>query len=270
MGSRYINKDESPMRRRPIHIQQTTAATVQESPSYLLAVNDLLSCDLNCVDKEMGLTTVSQGYFLFSSLNQNAFDILMAFLQARIQPERICCTPIPEEDVVGNASKRNNKHRNKRVPSSPEIFPSSSSITSCFDVDALQAAHLKGRAGQETWSEKISRRISHVLAYVVGDGGCAATMDWDKAADSCSACCPQQPVDATQSPGTPQGQQEHTRPFHYSDLELDDSDSALSSSAGPTAAQLATLSQAGSSQYNDGNADATSPSESDTMQHIRL
>jgi len=77
----------------------------------------------------------------FTCQSANGYDILYAFLQASLDPERIL----------------DDHHDDSHYQSA------GSSVTSCLDIDALQAQHLEGRAAAETWSEKLTRRVGHVL-----------------------------------------------------------------------------------------------------------
>mgnify|MGYP003401709656 CR=1 FL=1 len=95
--------------------------------------------------RKMNLVTHT-GSSEFSDLTANGHDILLAFLQAAMQSERIVMKENESPDI------RNTKST------------TSSSVTSCLDVDTLQARQLQGRAAAETWPEKFSRRIGHVFS----------------------------------------------------------------------------------------------------------
>jgi hypothetical protein len=141
------------------------------------------------------VTTFSYGMLEFQCQHQNGVDIFMAFLKASVPPERVLdragrderrgglgggsrdsydsATTASDdgEDGAGNAGSQRRKGRagrarrgegSRRGDNGPTIR-SSSSVTSCLDVDAFTAAHLRGRAEHETWPEKVTRRVGHVV-----------------------------------------------------------------------------------------------------------
>ena len=246
----------------------------------ILPLADLVLADVQNSKREFAWTTGSHGSWRIEGLDQNAFDILLAFLRARMPPERIVYQVVADDDVQNPKTPRSrNSSSNNNNPHSIPQSSSSVASSSCLDVDMLTAAHLKGRASQETLSEKMSRRVSHVLAAISdwGNGLGLATLMEDIDTKCCSGntvCCnnangqqsvhgnamssPSQrrlgaSVDATQhdtrlernSPNRRQ-QQQVIRPFRYSDLEMDDNDSALSGGRASTALQMASMSQASS------------------------
>jgi hypothetical protein len=161
----------------------------------------------------------------------------MAFLKASVAPERIL--EASRYDVTTNpSSSSSDSDRHREGPA----VRSSSSVTSCLDVDAFTAAHMKGRADNETWPEKMSRRVGKVVNSLSELSGAFCDI----------ACClgddavrdkPPPPTSRQASARTTprrnntshqhQHQQQHPRHqhprphFHYSDLELDDQDSQM-------------------------------------------
>lgn len=106
---------------------------------------------------KLQLTTVSSGTFELSSLTTNGHDMLLAFLQASLQPHRISLTS---------------------GPCSPPHLQESASSSSCLDFDTVQARHMYQRTAHETWPEKLSRRLGHALhnltelSVTLCDGAC--------------------------------------------------------------------------------------------------
>jgi hypothetical protein len=148
------------------------------------------------------ITTFSYGLLDFQCQHQNGLDILMAFLKASLPPERILdrakylqqnpssydesssldsIATASDNDDPGkprdaNAHRRRGRRKSKGGAGGrggPTIR-SSSSVTSCLDVDTFTAVHLKGRAEHETWPEKMTRRVGHVV---------------NSLSDLSSACC---------------------------------------------------------------------------------
>jgi len=322
-------RDESPVRRASIKSQPIASPNrrhgTQDDDSslnaaYSIPVADILLVDISAAsdssdtankqqrrgsqvprhDLILYITTVAIGYFEFQCLNQNGYDILLAFLKASLAPERVTTRsrdglnrdgrsggavkkkatasrdvikPLPSYSMKDASHQyRHNTRKNYASEDDDTVedcgafsrpsIRSSSSVTSCLDVDALTAAHLKGRADSETWPEKMSRRVGKVVNSLQELSGTFCDL---------STCCTDE---ATQSPGRRRqsrdeassphrgGAQFHTgrghghshstlptipspgyiptgdtTPFHYSDLELDDNDSQLPMSTSHANAQ---------------------------------
>ncbi|GKY97948.1 hypothetical protein MPSEU_000752800 [Mayamaea pseudoterrestris] len=259
--------------------------------SVSLPLCDLQMSQVDAQKREFDWMTGSHGCWRILGLDRNAFDILLAFLTARMQPERMVYLTSEAPNTCDDKKKK------KKTSTRKPTYGSSSSIgsSSCLDVDTLTAAHLKGRANDETFSEKLSRRVSHVLA-AVGDWthgmGIAALME-DLDTKCCSentVCCNTgknasdgdpsmassvptrqqlQPLQQHSVHVMPQQQQashsarigdNHSqpiqqqvlRPFRYSDLEMDDNDSALTAGLASVTVPLASASHASSIMEQDG------------------
>jgi len=163
----YIsNRDDSPARSR---FRSSSSAKIapeqseQQRRPFSLSVSDIMVVSSSPRSNTLNLTTISSGFFEFTCQSDNGYDILLAFLQASLDPERI---------VV-------NDHHNENNETTQNVRSGGSSVSSsCFDIDALQAQHLEGRAAAETWPEKLSRRVGHVfqnlseLSGALCDGAC--------------------------------------------------------------------------------------------------
>ena len=154
----YIsNRDDSPARSRfrSASVRVTPEQTDKQKP-YSLAITDIMFISTAQRTNTLNVTTLSSGLFEFTCHSGNGYDILLAFLQASLDPERII-----------------NDHESER-----NLRSGGSSVTSCLDIDALQAQYLEGRAAAETWPEKLSRRVGHVfqnlsqLSGTICDGAC--------------------------------------------------------------------------------------------------
>ena len=155
----YIsNRDDSPARSRfrSSSSVKVTPEQTDKQKQYSLAVSNIMFISTAQRTNTLNLTTISHGFFEFTCHSGNGYDILLAFLQASLDPERI---------VSDHESECN-------------VRSGGSSVTSCLDIDALQAQHLEGRAAAETWPEKLSRRVGHVfqnlseLSGTICDGAC--------------------------------------------------------------------------------------------------
>jgi len=220
----YItNRDDSPARSRhrtssfskvaPLDMmeQQQQQSNLDRKP-YAIAVEDILV--VNCTysgSNSLHITTLSSGFFEFSCGTANGHDILLAFLQASLDPERII------QEQPSFVKGISHSHGCGGVPSG------GSSVTSCLDIDALQAQHLEFRATAETWPEKLSRRVGHVFQNLQELSG--AICD--------SACCPAAQHETklaaahhhahnTSEPRTPPPPSRHANTNFPDELEIDD------------------------------------------------
>lgn len=142
----YItNRDDSPVRSRHRISSIKVGPENNQCTPYSIAIADIIVVNTSS-SSLIQITTLSSGFFEFKFLSANGHDILKAFLQASLDPERI----------VDDSDNNSDNHHHDPVKTS------GSSVTSCLDIDALQARHLRGRAAAETWPEKISRRIGHI------------------------------------------------------------------------------------------------------------
>jgi hypothetical protein len=172
----YItNRDDSPVRRGSNRRSRVSPATVAQ---YSIPVAEILT--VNTSTRKINVTTLSLGFFEFDNLTENAHDILLAFLQASLQPERII----------------------KADESHCSGINSTNSVTSCLDIDTLQARHLQGRAERETWPEKFSRRVGHVVNSLQ-----------ELSSTLCdAACCRDTAAESREMP---------EKTYRFQDLELD-------------------------------------------------
>lgn len=154
------DRDDSPVRTRSIRVAKQASVTPLSSSTttlplpFTIPVSDIMlaytfgikkSTSLSCNNHKINIATLSSGMFEFEQLTDNAHDILLAFLQGALPPERI----------VDSLAIRGS-HRDY-----PDEIQSKSSVSSCLDIDALHARHVDGR--NETWPEKFSRRVGHVV-----------------------------------------------------------------------------------------------------------
>lgn len=209
------------------------------------------------------ITTLSLGYYEFQCLNRNGHDILMAFLRASVDPERI---------VEGN-------HHNSFHPDLRSTSSVASSSCLDLDMDALHDKHFSKHQQYESWPEKMGRRVNKAIStlselcagssYLCDYATCCShpnsaspsvtteqederREDVPHGSTTTSATAPAS-LTSTLSPSLPsalsphskrskdarkvmiqpppvsQSQQQSSRrpevTFHYSDLELDDADS---------------------------------------------
>jgi hypothetical protein len=94
------------------------------------------------------LTTMENGYLEFNCATSNGHDVLYAFLQASISPERIVVAAV-DEDIEDR--------------SLPSAASKASSSVSCMDVDRLTAQQIQGAELSETWPQRLSRRVGKVV-----------------------------------------------------------------------------------------------------------
>ena len=127
------------------------------------------------------VSTVSLGCYEVDCLTSNGHDIVLAFLQGALKPERI------ERRENKSSSLRKSRHSQRFVSDhvsgeapSMDSLESSVHSSSVLDIDALQAKHLKGRAEAETWYEKLQRRCGLILSNV--------SDQWSDGS-FCDACC---------------------------------------------------------------------------------
>lgn len=90
----------------------------------------------------LSITTMKDGSFELGCLTANGHDILLAFLQSSVSPERFCIAP---------------------VESFQDHLQSVSSVASCLDFDTFQDRHVQNRANAETWNERLSRRFGRIV-----------------------------------------------------------------------------------------------------------
>jgi len=144
------HRDDSPVRgvrRKPLPEQAAPPPPV----AYSIPLNNILVVETYNVRygsplHKLTITTVSYGVFELNCNNSNGHDILLAFLQASLKPERI---------IDGGADDQQSQH--------PTIKQSSSTL-SCIDIDGFTARFVRGRVENETWPEKISRRVGKVVS----------------------------------------------------------------------------------------------------------
>ena len=222
------NRDDSPARSRhrtssfskvaPHDMVEQQQQHFDRKP-YAIAVEDILV--VNCTysgSNSLHITTLSSGFFEFSCGTANGHDILLAFLQASLDPERII-----QEQPGETAGENGGIARNY---SCGGVHSGGSSVTSCLDIDALQAQHLEFRATAETWPEKLSRRVGHVfqnlqeLSGALCDGACCPTQSKTTTNNSHHH---QHNNSMTEPRTPPPSRQSTTNNFQDEELEIDDS-----------------------------------------------
>jgi hypothetical protein len=193
----------SPTRGRRSH-NSSRISPIAVATQYSIPVDDILLVNTSRSSSNstrLHMTTLSLGLFEFDCLSLNGHDILLAFLQASLQPERIL-----EEECNTNDSFCSDN------------FKSGSSVTSCLDIDTLQAKHLKGRADAETWPEKLSRRVGHVFSNLseLSSSFCDA------------ACCRDAAAEPRDAPA-PSAAAVPEKTYRFAELEIDDAVSTVCS-----------------------------------------
>jgi hypothetical protein len=212
-------RDDSPSLRRQQQQQQRTGGSQrgttlgsrepkvssisEQQQQYSIPVEEIMAVDTK-QNRSLLITTLSMGVFEFYDLTANGYDILLAFLKASLHPERIAAL---EESFS----------------SCYDTLHSNSSVTSCLDVDTLQARHLSDRAENETWPEKLSRRVGHVLSSLseLSDAFCAVSCCNEKR-DAAPA-----PSSAAAAAGKP-STTITTTPTKKPELEIDDASTVQS------------------------------------------
>ena len=183
--------DVSPSKSTRVHVSRRISPVSLQQP-YSIPVNEILlvTYDIaNSSESEMTshtklhITTLSLGHYDMDCITSNGHDIVLAFLQSSLPQERIVRdenksqlksknTPSPHKSTNRSIHKSKRKSTNTRSDHDGDELPSvnstnSSVASSCFDIDALQAKHLAGRAEAETWYEKIQRRYGHVVSNIL-------------------------------------------------------------------------------------------------------
>ena len=184
--------DASPSKATRVHAsRRISPASLQP---YSIPVNEILRVEYNIANNSVHdlsqtrllITTLSLGHYDMDCLTTNGHDIVLAFLQASLPQERFVkdestCTskskssqsPQKTMNQSIKKSKRKSNHslknRNEHdADEIPSVHSTNSSVaSSCFDIDALQAKHLAGRAEAETWYEKIQRRYGLVVSNIL-------------------------------------------------------------------------------------------------------
>jgi hypothetical protein len=90
------------------------------------------------------ITTMSHGFFEFTLESRNGQEVLLAFLKASLPKERVM---------------------DGQIPRSPSGFSQNthSSGSRGFDVEAFTASRMAERIQHETFSEKVRRKVRHVV-----------------------------------------------------------------------------------------------------------
>lgn len=165
---------------------------------------------------KLTVTTISYGVFEFHCHTSNGHDVLLAFLQTSLAPERILDGSTG--GAVGHRRSCSHGGRSRsNTPNDPTTIhtsPSHSTVSSCLDVDGLTERHVRGRMENETWPEKISRRVGRVVHSL-----------HELSASLCDAavCCHPQ-----QQHSSPNEQREKPPPpsrTRYNDLGLEEEES---------------------------------------------
>jgi len=188
-------RDDSPVRRT----RMSQVVPQEYDHAYSIPVVDIMVVETHNVryqasNHKIHITTLTLGYFEIDCCSRNAHDILLAFLQATIAPERVLDGGTAEDF----------------------IHPKSSASTSCFDfdVDALNAQYMQGRVDRETWPEKFSRRMGKVVTSLteISETLCAINCCEDSASTE----------EVREDPPT--------HGLTYGDLEMDDCDQSTNPS----------------------------------------
>lgn len=176
--------DVSPSKSTRVHVSRRISP-ISLQP-YSIPVSEILLVTYAIANKsdhertvchtKMHITTLSLGHYDMDCITSNGHDIVLAFLRASMPQERM----VQHENKnssnsphIRKKSKRkstisNNLSSEHDADEIPSVHSNNSSVaSSCFDIDALQAKHLAGRAEAETWYEKIQRRYGHVVSNIL-------------------------------------------------------------------------------------------------------
>jgi hypothetical protein len=156
-------------------------------------------------NNQLTITTRSFGVFELNCESLNGHDILLAFLHASLPPERI---------LDGDGNSHAHSH----------IRPTISTVSSCLDMDHFTAQKVRERGENETWPEKLSRRMGKVVhsLHEISLTLCDA-----------SSCCQQVPTDllllSSSRRGGSTAERRDPPAVDWNDLGLEEEESSWSS-----------------------------------------
>lgn len=148
-GSRHKVRAErcaSPARGVPRPRRSASPAFSEQPPrpqriGCTIPISDIVVADVHDAHV-IFLTTLSNGYFEFCFRTANARDMMVAFLNASLGPERILSQAGPP------------KEENLEEPACS------------FDVETLTANRIEERMRTESFSEKVRRKMAHVALQI--------------------------------------------------------------------------------------------------------
>jgi hypothetical protein len=113
----------------------------------IVPVSDIMVVDMygNGESHRTNITTMSFGFFEFTLESRNGQEVLLAFLKASLPKERVMEGSIP------------------RSPSSFSQHTASTGSKS-FDVEAFTASRMAERMSNESFSEKLRRKVGRVVS----------------------------------------------------------------------------------------------------------
>lgn len=128
----------------------------QKAKDTVVPVSEIMMVDMygHLDSHRTNITTLNLGFFEFNMESRNGQEILLAFLK----------NSLPKERVSGG-----------RLPRSPTGFSQNSASTgnSSFDVEALTASRMKNRIENESFSEKLRRKVTRVVNSIEESKSCA-------------------------------------------------------------------------------------------------
>ena len=133
----------------------------------------------SCASFQLTVTTIHQGVLEFELHNANHHDLLLAFLQAHLPAERIQTVATTNGTDCGVS------------------VHSTCSSKSQMDVDRLQEKTMRQHEAQETWPQKLSRRVSKVVTSLQDMSGtiCDLTVCGGGSSGTAAAACRQDDLD---------------------------------------------------------------------------
>mmetsp|Transcript_29973 Transcript_29973/g.43791 ORF Transcript_29973/g.43791 Transcript_29973/m.43791 type:complete len:428 (+) Transcript_29973:147-1430(+) len=148
------------------------AASVQNLAclkSYAIPLGDIVVVDVDGANSRdfddkthsmqggnrMGVTTMSNGYFEFSFISKNSHDVLMAFLQSSLPPEKMTMGStygnVPGREIINSDSGNSS--------SFTPILEKKSSV----DMDKLTEKEIKDSVNAESLPQRIRRKMTTVV-----------------------------------------------------------------------------------------------------------
>jgi hypothetical protein len=113
----------------------------------IVPVSDIMVVDMygNGESHRTNITTMSFGFFEFTLESRNGQEVLLAFLKASLPKERV---------MEGH------------IPRSPSSFSQHTASTGSksFDVEAFTASRMAERMSNESFSEKLRRKVGRVVS----------------------------------------------------------------------------------------------------------
>jgi len=147
--------------------------------SYQIPLSDVIVVDVDGISSDrrddfasregcrMNITTASGGYFEFVFQSKNAHDVLLAFLQASLPPERITngaagATAAGGRDSPSGVNSLTDSDRAIRINTSGCCDTNEGS----YDMEGFTAREMTERVKREGLGSKIRRRFVHIVSQL--------------------------------------------------------------------------------------------------------